>query len=472
MSSYNALGVTPKYSIDLQLYGNPITMEFGRNVSLDLYIKNTGNVSETIDSIDLVFPNIWEHSNISSSTIPLEPNKTILKNIEVMLPQNTASGKYEVGVLVTTPHEDYVAHTELNINRLESIPFSGNIPLSVLVLIVSGLITYFIIIYFITRKFKRGYVEIGLVSILFGLLNWLIARSLPPPFNVVKYIETLHNDPLGAFMIIGVGFASGMGGFAIYKLGKYIKKLYYEWQHEKERKKSIFTRGYQVTGKSDATWYEFITRRLDFVSQNIGKKYSITIRIYLKSDSARWRYIDGIWEIAEERRPIDISLGPKRIVFVTNRKQIYDVLYKHKKIIEDVLKYDSTYRKLIKQRLEEKEKASFLRDSIQEIRDEMLKKMDKVIDKDDFVTFMEEYDFSRFVVAAAHYLRKDSEYSLKTAMRYQGPVFIPFESIEHVEIIGYETKYAISVVQNLWEEIFPRTYIVSDVFPLDDKTIG
>jgi hypothetical protein len=34
---------------------------------------------------------------------------------------------------VSTPTEDHIARSDINVNRIDAIPFSGNIPLSILV---------------------------------------------------------------------------------------------------------------------------------------------------------------------------------------------------------------------------------------------------------------------------------------------------------------------------------------------------
>lgn len=148
--------ITEKLMINIS--ANPDSVSIGELSKLLLIIANEGNSDVEIISVELSHP--WSLTNLADMKFVIEPNRTALKSIELKIPGNISSGTYNMALKLSTSLRDYDVHTQLSVKRIESLPLSDNIPLSILVLIFSGVITYSIGSYLISQKFERSYVEL------------------------------------------------------------------------------------------------------------------------------------------------------------------------------------------------------------------------------------------------------------------------------------------------------------------------
>lgn len=119
----------------------------------------------------------------------------LYKNIQLKIPENISAGEYSVETLVNSSVGEYIARANLSVDRLEAIPFSGNVPLSILVLVFSGVITYVIINFILSRKFERSYLELGLASVGLGFVNWFIALQLHSFISSKRLTTSLQEWP-------------------------------------------------------------------------------------------------------------------------------------------------------------------------------------------------------------------------------------------------------------------------------------
>lgn len=76
-----------------------------------------------------------------------------------------------------------------------------------------------------------------------------------------------------------------------------------------------------------------------------------------------------------------------------------------------------------------------------------------------FFDCLRKIDFSKYSYNVAHKL-KDRQ-KITVASKYDGPIFIPAYNISAVEILRYESYYAISFQENHTEKIIPAVYEVS-----------
>jgi hypothetical protein len=184
---------------------SPTNVVIGQSATLSVSINNKAKNVTTIYSADLV-NQYWVKQKILEKPFSLKSNRILYKDVQIHVPGNITAGLYSIETLVNSSAGDYIARTNLKVDRLQAIPFSGDIPLSVLVLVFSGAITYVSISYIITRKFERSYLELGLASVGFGFMNWIIASWL----HLVGFVESINNAHLQVFYLIIVSFLSGL----------------------------------------------------------------------------------------------------------------------------------------------------------------------------------------------------------------------------------------------------------------------
>lgn len=441
-----------KPSLVVNIYLNPDTANIGQIVNLGVSMRNEA-VSTLVRSVELKVPQ-WNLELGSLKPFELEPNKTFFKNFALTVPDTAIAGKYTIDVLVNTTGGDYEATSGLTVNRIESIPFSGNIPLSILVVIFSGIITYCVMIYIITQKVDRGYVELSLFSVGFGLLNWSIAHSI----NIVKLMESIQFEPVNIAILFSISAAVGIAlGFSV-RAFQTIMSIQSAKNKKKKEQSQLQKEGFASTDEN--IWPDFVDEEWTMVKGILGKKYSLAVRVHLKNSLNDSKYIEGILYDYEDDRPYDLILESKYTVHTSDKELIINIL---SSLIAKRLNTDKKYRTNILKYLKTIDSRN------NAVNPEQISTTLKGIliaspSIDDFTKILEAIDFS---IYAYDVINELSGQNMRVTCDYQR-AFIPGDNISRVEIIKYESFYAISFEK---DRVVPKVYDLLDMPFLKDMTV-
>lgn len=141
MFSINNLNVLlARNPLNMSASTAPSIVKAGQNTIIILLLKydttnDTDALPITIYSIQIKNPS-WATKEVLDRPVQIEQNRIYDNNIPITVPENTNAGEYSFILFANTSTGDYVASTDLEELRIEDIPLTGNIPLSVLVLII------------------------------------------------------------------------------------------------------------------------------------------------------------------------------------------------------------------------------------------------------------------------------------------------------------------------------------------------
>jgi hypothetical protein len=460
--SINITTAKAERSLNVSQSISPNNVVVGQNATLSITISNQANNTTTINSV-------YSKSALFNLTVLDKPVNLITNRIfyiskETRVPQDISAGQYSIDTIVNSSKGDYIASTSLRVDRLESIPFSGNVPLSVLTLVYLGVITYTVASYRTTGKFERSYLELGLAGIGLGFLNWFIARLL---YLVSPNIESINKEPLGLVFLFIIAIVLGL------LIAQAIKAIMWFSNRSKRIKEFIERQRKGYYEPHSLVLPEYFRSVLEYIKENLGSSYSIALRVHLKTPyktpyNESKRVIEGILSQYEKKQPYDIVIVSKQIVECDDLKDIVSAFKNHPdRPLEKILHKDKSYRKKVIQYLErERERERDERrspeqitqivtsdESPEQITQVIIDKLEKTGNNDEFIDILEKIDFSRCVIPIVDQLLKERK---KQEIEYKDATgFIAGDNILGVEIIKYETFSAISFKDN---NIVPKSY--------------
>jgi hypothetical protein len=291
-SGFQLQNVPKIENLSISITINPDAISVGGSGNLILKMANSGNLNTIVKLVQLAPP--WNQTNIMQNIV-LSPDRTTLQLIQVKVPENASSGAYNLVVKASTVSRDYDGFTVLNVKRIETLPLSDNIPLSILVLIFSGVITYSVAAYIITRNFQRSYVEIGLWSIGLGFLNWGFLYALESAFKGQTTLELIQYDLYSVASIILIGFLVGTvaGIIQKYLISVTIARLG-EKKATKEQGKSYLQKGFWQPKQRELIWPHYVSNQWKIIKQQLGTRYGTTLTIYLKDPVNTKTFLTGV----------------------------------------------------------------------------------------------------------------------------------------------------------------------------------
>ena len=439
-------------SLAADLKASPTEVNVGEVVTLGLSVKNEGNTTE-ITSVELISPR-WPvtEKNTTNYPVVLGTEKVHFTTMEVTVPKDITQGAYNLAVIIRTPASDHIVQTSLTAKKIQSFPLSGDIPLSIIAIVIPGLVTYAVIVYLFTHKFERHYIEMGLVGIAFGIFNWYL---------VGKGIDSVLQS---SFIDYGLVLAiSGGVGVAIVLGIKLMEKVRDQFQNRKALKKftsHLMLKGYST--HAGQSWNLFFDKEMEAIKAKLGKRYTIAVRVHLKSSDSAQRVVEGVLLWSDSDPPHNIVLHP-RFTMPSRRAEIIRVLASDNSPILEELKENKNYRKLIIEYLKIREKPGG-----KKIVDEIRKKLEQASTLEEFTQILEKIDFSLYVGFVVRILRNNS-----ITMCYPNPVYIPGDNIEKVEVLRYEPPYSISLNENGQNSIvIPKIYDIYSKPYLDQVILG
>ncbi|HSF51151.1 MAG TPA: hypothetical protein VLA74_10365 [Nitrososphaeraceae archaeon] len=440
--------VEAKLIVDSTL--NPDKSSTG-NVSVLTTMKNEGNITTAIRVLEIILPwdRIIEELN---PPVLLNSNRIYTTSMNITVPDQTKPGNYALTVLVKTNDSDYLTHSKLAISTLEGISLSGEIPFSIIAIIAPGIMTYFIIIYFLTRTFDRSYIEVGLVSVGFGFLDWGILKLLT--HSSFYSILILSNHRIEDYIYVFI-IAIALGLVVVYtiRFARRIYQLIMKVKIIRDFNQELLIKGYAKS--SEPTWISFINQQNDN-SKEHGLRYTVGLRIYAKTATSFFTVysLNGLLRQVDEDPPYHISLRPKYRAACT-MTDLIEILKGGSSPLLKNLKENKKFRTKVGKTVG----ASWC-SKPEDIFNKAKEKIDKAKDIEALSKELEKIDFSVFVGGV---IKSLEEYkNVEVTKLYDNFSFIVYDQISKVEVITYETPYSLMVKDNnnQTKEI-PATYELS-----------
>jgi hypothetical protein len=439
-------------SLEADLKASPTEVNVGEVITLGLALTNKGNTTE-ITSVELISPK-WSVTEKNTTNYPviLNPEKIHFTTMEVTVPKDIAQGTYNLAVIIGTPTSDHIVQTSLAVKKIQSFPLSGDIPLSIIAIVTPGLVTYAVIVYLFTHKFERHYIEMSLVGIAFGIFNWYL---------VGKGIDSvLQSSVIDYALVLAI---SGGVGVAVVLGIKLMEKVHERFQNRKTVQKfmgHLILKGYGV--HAGQSWNLFFDKEMEGIKAKLGKKYTLALRVHLKSSDGAQKVVEGVLLWSDSDPPHNIVLHP-RFTMPSTRAEIISMLASDNSPILEELKRNRNYRKLIIEYFKLHKK-----DDEKKIVDEICKKLGQASTLGEFTQILEKIDFSLYVGCVVRESRNNS-----MTMCYPNPVYIPGDNIEKVEVLRYEPLYSISLNENGQNSIvIPKIYDINNKPHLNQVILG
>jgi hypothetical protein len=444
---------TKREKIEINATLNPDSVSPGEKSSLVVSITNRGNSIVRINSIEL--SQSW---NITSlNFLDLFPNRTVLKSIDLKIPVNLSSGKYNLFTKISTEETDYTLSTALTVTRIVSLPLSENIPLSILVLLFSGIITYSVSSHIITGTFKRNYVEVGMWSAGLGFLNWGVLFILREVIKISTSLELIHYDFYAIVAIMSIGLAIGISSGIAYKLIVASVRILREKNIIKQRESSLYKEGFWTGDLDDPMLHYFISDHWKTIRESLGINYSVTVNVHLKTPVNTKSFLTGsLYGHGNEESP-DMLLQPKYIIRATtqevnNAMNEEEVIEELKQNLHNFKIYRNKVTTLLQTLDIQERSVDYLPDRI--IRE--MKNCTKTRDLERYLKIVYSFDFSRYSHALIALLNKP------VITQGDGPIHIQGDNILSVEIIKYEHAFGISLT-DFHDEVIPKVYDKSEI---------
>lgn len=428
--------------LDVELKPSPNIVNVGENLNLGIVLKNNGNSTTNLTSITLLYPE-WGISNSNKLPISLESNQSKFLSMTASVPYDLNAGTYQLVLSVNANGREYFGESSVEVRKFQAFDLSGQLPVSIIGIIITGLTAYFIVVYIRSGKFERNLSEMILAGIVFGIVSWfLLGKSIDQVANsgIYDYFKAIGIAISLAFLfsLLYVLLLSGLSRITtlLDKLNNY--RVIREWRIARIR-------------ADEGAWITLF-RNIIRIRDSIGFGYTFHIKIYLKSaDHGPFECTGLLWKYDEESR--NIVIHPRYVgrCFVNDKQKIINSLINLTEFTKSLSK-DMKY----KQRLLKYVGAAGNFPDAQVI----LWVRNKLTNTNDMVAFgndLQEIDFSRFV----RYVFE--EMNLSPTIEYDNITYIPADDISSLEIVSYQTRYAIRLYRFAFDPNFieiPKTHVV------------
>jgi hypothetical protein len=435
--------VEAEENLEIGMQINPDSVSVNDELRIEVVIKNAGNSTE-LQELRILYP--WSLPNQLNHPIILNSGRVFTDDITIAVPESAAPGKYNVGALVGTNESDYLAHADLTVNKFQSINFSGEIPLSVLALLMPGILSYFIVVWLLTNKFDRQLLEIGIGSFGLGFIAWSI-------LNVItgRTIYTIsQSQPIDYFWVFLIAVIMA---FAIIFLVKFTQSIINKLDESKQVQK--FNQALRVKGfarSKEPPWHTFITTLLNAAKKN-GRRYGLKARV-VSSDFPSTEYV-GLLKHYSYDSPNNVSITPKYIITCTIN-QVVNVLTNdgssplRKKLRED----DDFFAKAVK----------YINQGYIPTSDYAYYRLKTLISNAGTLQSLEEIlvgiDFSIIVEDVALELRRRGLGTV--SQEYENFTFIKGKTIKKVEVLGFETRYMLNIKIGIIKIAVPKPHLYQE----------
>lgn len=426
-----------KLEIDMQI--NPDSVSVNDKLRIEVAIKNAGNSTE-LQELRILYP--WSLPNQLNHSITLNPGRVFTEDIMITVPEMTDPGKYNVGALVGTNDSDYLLNTDLTVNRFQSINFSGEIPLSVLALLMPGILSYFIAVWLLTGKFDRQYLEIGIGSFGLGFIAWSILNVITGR-TIYSISQSQATDYFWVF-VIAVILA-----FAIIFLVKFTQSTINKLNESKQLQRfnqALRVKGYATT--EEPPWHTFIVSLVNAAKKN-GRRYGLKVKV-VSSDFPSTEYV-GLLKHYDYDSPNSVAITPKYIVTCTIN-QVVNILTNddssplRKKLSED----DAFLAKAVE----------YINQGYIPTSDYAYYRLKTLINSAANLQSLENIlvgiDFSIIVEDVALELRSSGLGIV--SQKYENFTFVKGKIIRKLEVLGFETRYMLNIQNGISMLAVPKPH--------------
>ena len=144
-----------KHTLNILIHNYPNPVNSEDEVISKILIRNDGNNTIHINDIEAGFPQ-WNNKTNSHilQNKSLAPAKSLITEIPFDVSPNLSTGKYFLDILINTSDGHYIGSSEIDVKGFDSISLGENISMSLFLIILSGIVTYFIISLLTLKKLK------------------------------------------------------------------------------------------------------------------------------------------------------------------------------------------------------------------------------------------------------------------------------------------------------------------------------
>jgi len=420
-------------TIDVELKPSPNTVNVGDVLNLGIVLENHGTKTN-VTSIELLYPD-WDTSFNDKLPLNLGTNQSKFLSLTTKVPYDLSAGTYQLVVSIKATGSEYFGESSVDVRRFQAFDLSGELPVSIIGIVITGITAYFIVTYLRSRKFEPKLAEMILAGIVFGIVSWfLTGKSIDQVANsdIYDYLKAFGVAISLAFLFsfLYVLLLRGLSRIAD-RLDK--SKVIDEWR------------------KPRTTW-DSLFRNITYIRESVGFGYTFHIKLNLKEAAPAASQYEGLlWKYDEKSH--DIVIHPRYVgKCYSHRKQ--EIVHSLTSSVHftRALSKDKKYRRKL---LNYVNAPDNITDSIF-----ILKVQSKLMDTDNTEVFsneLQEIDFSRFV----RYVFEDL--NLSPSIQYDNITFIPGWNISSIEIVSYETRYAIQLYPDDSStdfEVIPKTYAI------------
>ena len=481
---------------------NPDVINVGQKFNIYIFIKNSGPTEQKIDSINLIPP--WvitqttqEGQEIISSNgtivgnsdiLVIEPSATEVISRKVTVPPDSLGGEYNIAVLMSSSLPDQVISTTISTMKFDSLPLSGNIPFSILFLVIAGAITYFVFNVVGHRTVKGNYVEWVLSTTSIGFVIWYVLYYLIPSSSISS-LEILSDNVSSVIILLGsallIGSVSGL-------IKRYVvDKLLQIYRENKEirRQRLNLLRGYTEIPDREIL-DDIAIEQATLVNSRLGQGYALMVAVTIYENNNP-KIIRGILKRVSVQNGIELS--PKYIFHMRqndnensqdNFNAITTILtssYKYSSLNQPSslsplaieMKEDKFYLKQVLQYLKQEHNISIHRSFYQLKNDSDYSNIANNIrrimttnirNQTVFLGILDGIDFSRLV----KYVANNYDRRKKTPRTVFKEIFINKDLVKLVQFVNYQTRISLCLVEQ--RLILPRATMIKDRNYMYDTT--
>ncbi|TLX84768.1 MAG: hypothetical protein E6L04_06345 [Thaumarchaeota archaeon] len=488
--------------LSLNFTTNPDAVNVGQKFDIYIFLRNSGPTEQKIDSINLIPP--WvitrttqERQEINSfngtivgnsDRLVIEPNTTEVISRKVTVPPDTLGGEYNIAVLMSSSLPDQVISTTISTMKFDSLPLTGNIPFSILFLVIAGAITYFVFNVVGHRTVKGNYVEWVLSTTSIGFVIWYVLYYLIPSSSISS-LEILSDNVSSVIILLGsalvIGFVSGL--IKRYVVDKLLQ-VYRENKETRTHRLNLLRQGYTELPPQQVL--ELVTKeQAILINRRLGQGYALKVAVTTYENNTP-KLIRGMLKRVSAENGIELS--PKYIFYMrqndnenaqNNFNAIKDILtspYKYSSLNEPSslsplaieMKEDKLYLTHVIKYLEQNniliqnpfyllKNDSYYNSISNEVRTILTR---NIANQAEFLKILDGIDFSRLVkYVANNYDRRN-----KKPRTFYKEIFINKDLVKLVEFINYETRISLCLVEQ--RLILPGASKIKDINYMYDRT--
>jgi hypothetical protein len=410
---------------------NPEKPDVGESISVIISATNESALPTSINSAKIISPQ-WQVSSQPTFPVTIGSNETKAFALGLMVPREASGGTNNIVIQLETSAGAMVVSSSVDVQKLQVLPLSGDIPLSILAIVLSGLLSYVIIVYGFTKTFDRSYLELGLASAALGILNWGIYGILTDR----TLDEVARSSPSDYLAVTGISIGVGLAIVFIIQYGLTIQKKITSNSELQQIRSQLALKGYADEQKE--AWLLYMKKELD-KSKEIGRTYTLRVRVYLRIPDGN-SYVEGCVLNYDDKPPYGIYLMPKYSIKCQKQELITALctLVSTTKA-KDSIAEDKPYSKMMQK--------AFPGDLAAE-----LKKKLEAASAEEFIKILEGLDFSRYAYGTLRRIK-----GKQLIVGGNSVSFVPGDNIARVDILKYDTQFS-CIVEDCGSKEIPIGY--------------